>query len=346
MADLLNLNPLRIFVAVVDHGGFSSAARSLGIAKTLASRQVAGLEASIGTNLLVRTTRRVVPTEAGRTLYDRARVLLAAVQDTYTAVADAKSEPSGCLTLTAPHEYATTAVVPALVQFMQQNPGCACRLISSDQKLDLADGNLDLAIRVGWLSDSTNQARRIGTFRQIAVASPDLVERFTDVDCPAELADRPSISIATLPNANCWAFRRADQMVEVEVHPRIAVDTTQAAREAALLGAGFAVLPDFLVSEDIRQGLLVELAKGWQLQEGGVFVVYPPGRFRPSRVSAFVALLIEHHRRIVSQKQWSPDLPRMEAGLDLQATPTSIAGTMRQESPLGCTPAHEDCRNK
>lgn len=304
MSEKLNLNPLRYFVEVVEQGGFTRAARSLRVAKTLVSRQVARLEATIGASLLVRTTRRVEATEAGRLLYTRAKALLAGLDEAYEAVTDVKAEPNGTLTLTAPHDYSAAVVVPTLTAFLERYPNCSSSLRSNDQTLDLSRGELDLSIRVGWLEDSSNLAQRIGTFQQIAVCHPSLIERHTAPAAPNALAAFPFVANDMLKEPTTWTFSQGtDQKVTVYVTQKLSVDTTQAALAAALGGTGFVVLPDFLVAEDLRAGRLVHLVQDWTLPEGGVYVVYPASKYRPSRVLAFVRMLMQKHAEIINPRQ-------------------------------------------
>lgn len=301
MTDRLNLNPLRFFVEVVEQGGFTSAAASLKVAKTLVSRQIARLEATIGTTLLIRTTRRVEPTEAGRRLYARAKSLLSELDEVYEAAAETGAEPGGTLTLTAPHDYGTAVVVPALAAFLQRYPECAASLRSDDQVVDLSRGELDLSIRLGWLEDSPNTAQRIGRFRQIAVCHPSVGRGQGEMGQPGDLARLPFIANMALLQPSRWTFTQGGQETTVTLTPALSVDTTQAALRAALSGAGVCVLPDFVVARHVAATRLIHLVPSWVLPEGGVYLVYPPGRYRPSRVPAFVTVLLEQHRAIMGR---------------------------------------------
>ena len=293
MLDAPNLNRLAYFVAVVDCGGFTRAAERLGVAKTLVSRQVASLEAEIGTSLLVRSTRRVGPTDAGRAFHARAAQILREAADAFAEVADTNAEPRGTLRLTAPFDYGISMVVPTVSAFLARYPTCRADLQLNDRKLDLMSGALDLSIRVGWLADSSLQARRIGGFDQILVASPNWAERVAPIREPQDLADLPFIANAMLRDPLVWQFSRAgSEPRTLRANPNFTIDATQATHAAVLAGAGLAVLPDFLVVEDLAKGRLLHVLPEWKLPSGGVYAVFPTARFRPSRVTAFVEMLI------------------------------------------------------
>ena len=157
----VNLNRLVYFTAVIDTGSFTAAAARLGITKAVVSQQVARLEDELGTTLLVRTTRRVEPTEAGRAFHARCVVILRESEDAFVDIGRAAESPTGTLRLTAPFDYGAAVVVPALAEFTRRHPTCRAALSISDKTLDLASGQLDMAIRVGWLEDSSFVARRI-----------------------------------------------------------------------------------------------------------------------------------------------------------------------------------------
>src|SRR4051812_25845545 len=162
----MNLNRLAYFAAVVDAGSFTRAAASLGITKAVVSQQVAKLEQEVGTTLLMRTTRRVQATEAGVLFYARCVSILRDAEDALGELAQGRTEPKGLLRITAPYDYGTSVVVPLVAAFSRRYGDCKVELNLSDTMVDLVAENMDLAIRVGWLADSSMQARRIGSFRQ------------------------------------------------------------------------------------------------------------------------------------------------------------------------------------
>lgn len=294
--ETINLNRLAYFAAVVDAGSFTRAAERLGITKTVVSQQVARLEAELKTALLLRTTRRVEPTEAGRLLHARCVMILREAEDAVDEIAQANAEPMGMLRITAPNDYGASMIAPLAAKFARKYPACGVDLILSDTKIDLVAHQIDLSIRVGWLNDSSLQARRIGSFRQLLVASRDLAAS-VEADKPDELASLPFIANGALSEPLVWRFNRNDfETRTVRMRQTIAINTTPAVLAAALAGGGLSVLPDFQVAGHLKAGRLVHVLPSWSLPSGGIHVVYPAARFRPPKVTAFVGMLSQEAR--------------------------------------------------
>jgi DNA-binding transcriptional LysR family regulator len=294
----MNLNRLAYFAAVVDSGSFTRAAERLGITKAVVSQQVAQLERELRTTLLVRSTRRVHPTEAGRMFHARCVMILREAEDAFDELAQAAVAPTGTLRITAPNDYGTSTVVPVVTAFTAQYPACRVELTLSDETLDLVSGKIDMAIRVGWLTDSSLQARRIGSFRQLLVGSPQIADDIAAATGPDDLAKLPFIANMALREPLLWQFSRGDlDRRAVHMEATIAIDTTPAVLAAVRMGGGLSVLPDFEVADDLAAGRLIHVLPEWRLPSGGIYTVYPAARFRPPKVTAFVAMLIEAEKR-------------------------------------------------
>ncbi|MET4257483.1 DNA-binding transcriptional LysR family regulator [Bradyrhizobium sp. S3.12.5] len=295
--ETINLNRLAYFAAVVDAGSFTRAAERLGITKTVVSQQVARLEAELKTALLLRTTRRVGPTEAGRLLHARCVMILREAEYAIDELAQTNAEPMGVLRIAAPNDYGASTIAPVAAKFARKYPACGVDLVLSDTRTDLIANQIDLSIRVGWLNDSSLQARRLGTFRQLLVAPPEIAVAVR-VDKPDDLAALPFIANGALGEPLVWRFTRNDiEVCTVRMRQAIAINTTPAVLAAALAGGGLSVLPDFLVSEHLKAGRLVHVLPSWALPSGGIHVVYPAARFRAPKVTAFVAMLSRVARR-------------------------------------------------
>lgn len=171
-------------------------------------------------------------------------------------------------------------------------------LTLEDQTVDLASGHIDMAIRVGWLVDSSLQARKIGSFRQCLVGAPAFADRIAAARDPDELVTLPFIANMALREPLLWQFSRGDlDRCAVRLQASIAIDTTPGVLAAVLAGGGLSVLPDFLVADDLAAGRLIHILPQWQLPSGGIHTVYPAARFRPPKVTAFVEMLIAAQRR-------------------------------------------------
>ena len=201
-----NLKRLAYFAAVVETGGFTAAADRLGITKAVVSQQVARLEQEFRTTLLIRTTRKVVPTEAGQTFYQRCAVILREAGEAFDELGEGAAEPSGTLRLTASFDYGISAVVSTITEFTRRYPQCKVDAVFSDQSLDLMSGQAELAIRVGWLTDINVQARQIGTFRQWLVAAPSWHGEVARLASPQDIGALPFVANSALRDPTHWSF--------------------------------------------------------------------------------------------------------------------------------------------
>lgn len=291
----MNLNRLAYFAAVVDAGSFTRAAAQLDVTKAVVSQHVTRLEEEVGTSLLVRTTRSVQVTEAGRSLYARCAVILRESAEAFDELAQGASSPHGTLRVAAPFDYGTSVVVPVVKQLLGLYPSVEVVLNLSDRATHQQEN--DLAIRVGWLEASSRQARRIGTFEQWLVCSPALSKQVARLRTPEDLAGLPFVANGSLPEPLHWKFVRASGgQRSVRMRSDFSIDATPAVHAAVLDGVGVSVLPDYTVAGDIASGRLVHVRPDWKLPSGGIHVVFPAARFRPAKVSRFVELLIDSER--------------------------------------------------
>lgn len=293
-ANLANLKRLAYFAAVVEAGGFTAAAERLGITKAVVSQQVARLEAELKASLLFRTTRRVEPTEAGKLLYARCVLIFREAEDAVGEITRANTEPTGVLRIAASNDYGASTIAPIAASFSRKYPACRVELLLSDTKMDLLANQIDLSIRVGWLDDSSHQTRRIGAFRQFLVAAPGFAGT-RGLNGPEDVAHLPFIANLALKEPLSWRFNQGDFVRRtVRMQQGMASNSTPAVLAATLAGAGVSVLPSFLADEHIEAGGLIRLLPDWSLPSGGIHIVYPAARFRPPKVSTFVAMLTDY----------------------------------------------------
>ncbi|OWV89876.1 LysR family transcriptional regulator [Rhizobium sp. R635] len=304
MSKLLNLNRLAYFTTVIEAGSFTAAADRLNVAKAVVSHQVGRLEEELAVTLLVRSTRRVRPTDAGRQFYERASQLLREAESAFADVARHTEEPTGLLRLTAPLDYGTAVVAETIATYLKTYPQMRVEANFDDMVSNLVDDERDLGIRVGWLADSSNVSRKIGTFHQVVVASPALAARLGPVS-PADTPRLPWIGNEALRHIGRLSFSRGDEQVLTEFSPLVTCDKTAAVYACMRSGIGLGIFPDFSVAAEVQSGRLVRMFPDWLLPSGGIYAVFPPARFRPAKVRAFVDLLAETERRRSAARKMS-----------------------------------------
>lgn len=289
------LNRLAYFVAVVDTRSFTAAAARLGVSKAVVSQQVARLEASLGTTLLARTTRRTEPTAAGLAFHARCVEILRQADEAVAELGEATREPSGTLRVTATFAFGTAVLSPLVAAFRQRYPAVSLEIVLSDTRLDLIEQRIDLAIRMGHVGGAGHVARSLGAFEHLVVAAPSVAQAAGDT--PEAVAVLPWVANLALAAPLHWPLRRADGATgTMEPKAAISMNSTLAVHGGVLAGAGVSVLPDYLVSADIAAGRLVRLLADWDLPSGAAHAVFPPGRYRPAPVRAFVDMLVPWRR--------------------------------------------------
>ncbi len=301
LGDMSNMRRLVYFVAVVETGSFTAAADRLGITKAVVSQQVARLEQELRTSLLIRTTRKVQATEAGLAFYQRCSLILREAESAFDELSEGIAEPSGVLRLTAPFDYGMSILVSVIMTYTQRYPNCKVDAVFSDQTLDIRSSNIELAIRVGWLTEAGLQGRKIGTFQQLLVASPQMQTQLERLSKPEDITSLPFIANSALSTPLNWSFSLNGAMnIDVNMQASISFDATLAVREAVRKGAGLSVLPDYAVAEDLKSGNLIHVLPQWSLPAGGIYAVFPSARFRPAKVRAFVDLLVSNTQSLDS----------------------------------------------
>lgn len=293
MADVrdVNLNRLAVFVAVVEAGSLTAAAARLGLAKAMVSTHIQRLEREVGASLLVRTTRQLRVTESGRAFYDASCRILQAADEALSAVSGASAPVRGTLRVSAPNDYGTLVVAPALVDLRHAYPDLNVELICNDRYVDLIADGIDIAIRLGRLADSNYRAVTIGGFVKWVVASPAFVAKWGKPRSPAALAKWPFVAQSVLPHPLTLELQRADgtgDVKSVRCGSELLVNTADAARAATLSGGGFGLLTDFSIAADVEAGRLVRLLPEWTTAPAGIHVVCPPSGYPSPKVRALI----------------------------------------------------------
>lgn len=282
---------MKLFARVVETGRFSVVARELGSTQPTVSRTIAALEAHLGVRLLNRSSRAVTLTDDGRQFYGLATRALEAVAEAETGVGRRRGMPSGLLRLGTPVAFGRLHVATRIPAFLDRYPDVEIELAMSDAFVDLVETGLDLAIRIGDLSDPSLIARRIGTTRRVTVASSAYLARRGMPKLPADLARHDCIVYTRLATGNRWHFAGHDGPVAVEVTGRFRADNSEAVREAVLGSAGIAVVPVWLFPDEIGDGRVTILLTEFEPTRLPIHAVYPSRRQVASKVRAMIDFL-------------------------------------------------------
>lgn len=289
-----SLDDMQLFAAVVEAEGYSQAARVLGLSKSSVSKRISALEDRLGVRLLNRTTRRLSLTEAGAAFHEGCLRVVAAAEAAEEAVTHLASAPRGILRISAPMSFGVQHVAPFLPALLERYPELAIDLVLNDRIVDLVDEGFDLAIRIGNLSDSSLIARRLAPSRRMACASPAYLDAQGTPQTPAELRHHDCLLYSYQASGATWRFRGPAGPQHVSVSGRLQANNGEALRAAAIGGLGIALLPTFLVCDQLRDGRLVALLREWQDPgEGGVHALFPTTRNLSPKVRAAVEFFAE-----------------------------------------------------
>jgi DNA-binding transcriptional LysR family regulator len=281
------LDTIAIFAAVAELSSFAAAARRLQRSPAAVTRAIAQLEARLGIRLLDRTTRAVRVTESGQRFLAGAKRALAELQEIEQATAGQRTAPSGQLRITAPIVFGRLHVLPIVSEFLEQFSAVSVRMALLDRSIDLVDEGIDVAIRIGILSDSSAIAIRVGEVRRIVVASPGYLKGRRRPKGPAELAGLDIISFVGLERDR-WSFRGPDGDTSIDLSPRLEVNTAESALDAARAGVGVTRVLSYQAIERIRSGELMRLLAAYEGNQLPVHVMYPGGRYPAAKLRAFV----------------------------------------------------------
>lgn len=250
------LQAMTTFVAVVDSGGFASAARKLNLSPPVVTRAVAELEERLGLRLLTRTTRVVRVTDAGARFAEDCRRILADIEEAETAATGTHAAPRGMLTITAPVLFGQLYVTPILVSYLQQFPEVDAQCLFLDRVVNVVEEGIDVAVRIGELPDSSLQATRVGRVRRVLVAAPVYLKAHGVPQRPQDLAAHTIVSATGVNPVSEWRFNDGGKPLLQRLQPRMRTTTNDSAIAAALAGLGITRLLSYQMAEHVRSGAL------------------------------------------------------------------------------------------
>lgn len=284
----MDISVFRTFVSVVDEGSFSTAALRMGISRSLCSKHVADLEAYLGVRLLTRTTRKVTPTPMGLSYSRDLREVLARLDAATESVKAASGNLSGTLKIGSPIFYTLKVLQPHLLDFMERHRDVQLQIVLDDGASDIIGDGFDAVIRIGNLKDSTLYARKLHTVRIMLVAAPDYLDRNGRPERPADLLRHDCLHYTNLPGNLTWPLRRGSRTIRQPVRPSFFSNNTELLHSMAVNGRGLALLPEFIIRDDVEAGRLVILMPEYALPDLPVSLVYPSGKLLTGAMRSFL----------------------------------------------------------
>ena len=287
------IEAMTAFVAVADLRGFAPAARKLGLSASHVTRLIAALEERVGARLLQRTTRSVTLTDVGARYLERARSILADIEEAEGSAQAERTLPSGRLVVSAPVGFGRLHVTPLMSDYLQRYPEVSGELRLTDRVVNLVEDGVDAAIRIGHLADSSLVARSLGSMRRIVVASPDYLARHDTPQTPNEIARHDTIAFGATAAAPEWRFMEGDREIRVAHAPRFTTNIADAAIWHAEHHGGLTSVLAYQAADAVAAGRLQIVLAEFEILALPIHIVYPTSRLLSAKVRTFIDLAVE-----------------------------------------------------
>jgi DNA-binding transcriptional LysR family regulator len=287
------IDAMQAFVAVADLKGFAAAARKLALSPPAVTRLIAALEERLGARLLQRTTRSVTLTDAGARYLERARRILADVEEAELATEGERTRPSGRLVVSAPVGFGRLHVSPVMSAYLKRYPDVSGELRLEDRVINLVEEGIDLAVRIGHLADSTLVARHVGEMRRIVVASPAYLRKQGEPKTPDAIASHATIQFGASAVAGEWRFLEEGRDIRANVTPRLSTNSADAAIQYAAQGGGLTRVLAYQAADAIKHGRLKIVLAKFEHPALPIHIVYPTSRLLSAKVRTFIDLVVE-----------------------------------------------------
>jgi len=282
------LQTMTAFLAVADLGGFAAAARKLNVSPSVVTRAVGELEERLGVRLFTRTTRTVRLTEAGARFGDHCRQILTDIEEAEASAAGVHAAPRGALTITAPAMFGRMYVMPVVTAYLARFPDVDVHCWYVDRVVNLVEEGVDVAVRIGELSDSGLQATRVGRVRRVVCAAPSYLESHGIPQRPEELARHRIISASGVTPTTEWRFKDGERTVVARLRPRLTTTTNDSAIVAAQAGFGLTRLLSYQIAGHLAEGSLRIVLEEFEFAALPVHIVHREGRHAAQKVRAFI----------------------------------------------------------
>ncbi len=290
------LHTIKVFIEVARQQSFAAAGEKMGLSAPTVTRSIATLEARLGAKLFNRTTRLVRLTESGTRFLQDAKRIIEDLEEAEAAVKGVYTKPSGVLTVTAPVLFGEKHVMPIITEYLERNPEVSVRAMLYDKVTSLMEEELDVAIRIGHLKDSSLYAATVGQVRRIVCGSPKYFKRYGKPDYPSDLKNHTIIFPTTFESTNQWPFNINGKKEIIKLNPRLRCNQNAAALKAATLGHGITRLMSYQVGEELEKGTLQSILTGYEEAPLPVSVLHLEGRRANAKIRSFIDLAVERLR--------------------------------------------------
>ncbi|MCX4162438.1 MULTISPECIES: LysR family transcriptional regulator [Paraburkholderia] len=285
------MTAMETFVAVVEAGSFSAAARRLDVGQPAVSKSIAQLEERVGARLLLRSTRGLNTTDAGQRFYEHAKVAIDEAEEAEHAARQSSESLSGRLRVSAAVTFARLHILPALKRFLDEHPQLEIDIVLDDRNIDLFEEGMDVALRMGALDDSAMTARRIARSPRFVVGTPAYFAEAGVPATPADLSGHQAIVYSQRGGGESWSFSQNGKEVAVVVSGRVRVSAAEGIRTAVLSDMGIAIASQWMFEPELADGTVRAVLTDWQLPPIDLWAVFPSGRRVTSKARAFVAFV-------------------------------------------------------
>lgn len=291
------LNAMATFVQIVERGSLTNAADAMDTSLPTVVRTLANLEAYLTVRLLNRTTRKVTLTEEGRRYLERCRRILADIEDAELELSAQQKKPSGNLSVTASVMFGAMRITPLVTRFMQQNERVNVELLLLDHNINLVEEGIDVAIRIGPLSDSSMIAKQVGHLRRVVCATPKLLNSFGSITHPSDLLNSPCVRFTGLCHGTNWQFYDKEKTLTIPIKSRLVCNQVTASMNAVLANVGLGMFISYQVESLVESGELQIVLSDFEPPPLPVSVVFSHTKLMSTRVRVFVDWITQELRK-------------------------------------------------
>lgn len=285
------LNEMEIFYCVAELKSFSKAAHKLGVSKSFVSKKITQLEHALKAQLLFRSTRKLTLTEAGSNFQQYCTKIVKIAEQSYSAISELQGKPAGSLKISAPPALALYLLMPLLPKFMQQNPDVSLNIQLESHIVNLIEEGYDLALRSGKLVSSNLISQRVYTGKNLICASPAYLQRHGKPKTPADLKKHNFAIYSQTKSAQSIKITKDTQEITTDIQGNFISNHLDLIKKIALNHLYMAILPEFMVKKEIKNGELVACLTHYQLQKFHFYAIYPAKEFVAPKVKAFIKMI-------------------------------------------------------